>query len=129
MAGRSHQMRSQKSYLAAHPSWFNAHDSMLCPLCGDEPETFSHPILRCPVKASARARHLQGISSVHQDAPLWSSFSLLLSLAAYIKATGTAFPPDMLSSPPSSPVPMVFLSSPVGPTPVALLASPPPRPL
>ena len=129
MAGRIHQMRSQKSYLAAHPSWFYAHNSTLCPICGDEPETFSHAILRCPAKASARARHLQGISSVDQDAPLWSSSSLLLLLAAYIKATGTAFPPDMLSSPPSSPVSMVSLSSPVGPTPVALLALPPPRPL
>ena len=122
-------MRSQKSYLAAHPSWFNAYESTLFPLCGDEPETFSHAILRCHTKASARARHLQGISLVDQDAPLWSASSLLLSLAAYIKATGTAFPPDMLSSPPSSPVSMVFPSSPVGPTPVALLASPPPRPL
>ena len=130
MAGRIHQMRSQKSYLAAHPSWFNAHDSKLCPLCGDEPETFSHAILRCPAQASARARHLQGVSSVGPDAPLWSSSSLLLSLAAFIKATGTAFPPDMLpSSPPSSPVLMVFPSSPVGPTPVALFALPPPRPL
>ena len=42
MAGRIHQMRSQKSYLAAHPFVFNADDSQLCPLCGDEPETFSH---------------------------------------------------------------------------------------
>ena len=56
MVGHIHQMRSQKSYLAAHPSWFNAHDSMLCPLCGDEPEMFSHAILRCPAKASARAQ-------------------------------------------------------------------------
>ena len=130
MAGRIHQMHSQKSYLAAHRSWFNAHDSSLCPLCGDEPEIFSHAILRCPAKASARARHLQGVCSVGPDAPLWSSSSLLLSLAAFIKATGTAFPPDMLpSSPPSSPVSMVFPSSPVGPTPVALLAStPPPAP-
>ena len=29
MAGRIHQMRSHESYLAAHPSWFNAHDSTL----------------------------------------------------------------------------------------------------
>ena len=89
MAGRIHQMRFQKSYLAAHPSWFNAHDSSRCPLCGDEPETFSHAILRCPAKASARACHLQGVSSVGPDAPLWSLASLLLSLAAFIKATGT----------------------------------------
>ena len=129
MAGRIHQMRSQKSYLAAHRSWFNAHDSSLCPLCGDKPKTFSHAILRCPAKASAQARYLQGVSSVGTDAPLWFSSSLLLSVAAFIKATGTAFPLDMLpSSPPSSPVSMVFPSSPVGPTPTALLASPPPRP-
>ena len=37
MAGRTHQMHTQKSYLAAHPSWFNADDSPLCPLFGDEP--------------------------------------------------------------------------------------------
>ena len=103
MAGRIHQIRCQKSYLAAHPSWFNAHDSTLCPLCGDEPETFSHAIVRCPVKASAQARHFQDVSSVDQDASLWSSSSLLLLLGAFIKATGTAFPPDMLSSSPSSP--------------------------
>ena len=35
MAGRIHQMRSQKSYLAARPSWVQADDSPLCPLCGD----------------------------------------------------------------------------------------------
>ena len=127
MAGRIHQMRSQKSYLASHPSWFNAHVSTLCPLCRDEPKTFSHAILRCPAKDSARARHPQGVFSVDQDASLWSSSSLLLSLPAFIKATGTAFPLDMLSSPSSSPVSMVFPSSPVGPTPVVLLASPPPR--
>ena len=129
MACRIHQMRSQKSYQITHPSWFNAHNSTLCPLRGDEPETFSHAILRCPAKATARARHLQGVSSVDQDASLWSSSSLLLLLAAFIKATGTAFPPDMLSSLPSCPVSMVFPSSPFGPTPVALLALPPPRPL
>ena len=129
MAGRIHQMRSQKSYLTAHPSWFNAHDSSLRPLCGHEPESFSHAILGCPTKASARARHLQGISSVGPDTPLWSSSSLLLSLAAFIKATSTAFPPEMLpSSPPSCSVSMVLPSSPVGPIPVALLASPPPLP-
>ena len=129
IAGRIHQIRSQKRYLAAHPSWFNAHDSQLCPLCGDEPETFSHAIIRCPAKASARACHLQGVSSVDHDAPLWSSSSLLPPLMAFIKATGTAFSPDMFSSPPFSPISMVFPSSPIGPTPVALLVSSPSRPV
>ena len=122
-------MRAQKTSLAAHPSWFNADDSSLCRLCGDEPETFSHALLRSPVKASARACHLQGVSSVDHDAPLWSSSSLLLSFAAYIKATGTAFPPDMPSSIPPSPASMVLPFSPVGPPPVDLLASPPLCPL
>ena len=122
MAGRMHQMRSQKRYLAAHPSWFNAHDSPLCSLYRDVPETFSQAILRCPTIASARACHLQTIFSVDPDTPLWSSSSLLLSLAAFIKANGTAFPS------PSSLASMVLPSSPVGPTPVALLASPPPAP-
>ena len=58
MAGRIHQMRSQKCYLAAHPSRFNAHGTQLCPLCGDKPERFSHAVLRCPVKASAPPRRL-----------------------------------------------------------------------
>ena len=129
MAGRIHQMRSQKSYLATHPSWCNADESRLCPLCGDEPETFSHAILPYPVKPSARARHLQGVSSVDQDPPLWSSSPLLLGLAAFIRATGTAFLPDMPSSHPCSLVSMVLPSSPVGSTPVDLLASSPPRPL
>ena len=129
MAGRIHRMRSQKSYLASHPSWLNANDSPLCPHCWDAPETFSHAILRCPAKGSARVRHLPGVSSLDQDTPLCSSSSHLLSLVAFIMATSTAFPPDMLSYPPSSTVSMVFLSSPVGPTPLALHASPPPRPL
>ena len=128
MAGRIHQVHSQKSNQAPHPSWFKAHDSPFCPLCGDKPEMFSHAILRCHAKAPARASHLQGVSVVDKDAPLLFSFSLLLSLADFIKATGTPSPPDMLS-PLSSPVSMVLPSSPVGPTPVALLASPPLRPL
>ena len=72
MAGRIHQMHSQQSYLAAQLSWFNADTSRLCPPCGDEPETFSHSNLCCPAKVSARARHLQGVSSVDHDPPLWS---------------------------------------------------------
>ena len=129
MAGRIHLMCSQKGYLAGHPSWFHADDSRHCPLCGNEPETFSQAILRCPAKASAPARHLQGVPSVLHDAPLSSLPSMLLGLAAFISATGTVFPPDMPSSHPCSPVLMVFPSSPVGPPPVDLLALSPPRPL
>ena len=129
MAGGIHQMWSQKSYLAAHPSWFNAENSPLCPLCGDEPEMFSHAIFCWPVRDSVGACHLQGVSSVDYDTLLWSSSSLLLSLAAFIKAMSTAFPLDMSSALPHSPASIVFPSSPVSPPPVDLLASPPSCPL
>ena len=129
MAGRIHQMRAQKSYLAAHPSWFDTVPSRLCPLCGDEQETFSHAILRCPAKAPARLCHLQGVISVAPDSPLWSSPSLLLALASYIKAIGTNFPPGMLPELPPSPASMVFPSSPPAPPHVGLLVSSPPRPV
>ena len=48
IASRIHQMRAQKSYLAAHPSWFDTSPSKLSTPCGDEQETFSHAVLRCP---------------------------------------------------------------------------------
>ena len=129
MAGRIHQMRAQKSYLAAHPSWFNLAPSKLCPLGGDEQDTFSHAILRCPAKTPARLRHLQGVASVVPDFPLRSSPPLLLALASYIRATGINFPPDMPPDLPPCPVSMVFRSSPPAPPPLGLLASSPPRPV
>ena len=129
IAGRIHQMRAQKSYLAAHHSWSSPGASRLSPLCGEEQETFSHAILRCAAKAAARSRHLQGLTSVSPDAPLWSSVSLLSSLAAYIRATATNCPPDMFPSLPPSPASMVFPSPPSSPPPVGLLCSSPPRPV
>ena len=129
MAGHIHQMRAQKSYLAAHPSWSSPDASHLCPLCGEEQETFSHTVLHCPAKAAARLRHPQGLSSVSPDAALWSSVSLLSSLAAYIKATATNYLPDMFPSLPLSPASMVFPSPPASPLPGGLLSSSPPRPV
>ena len=129
MAGCIHQMRAQKSYLAAHPSWFDLSPSKLCPLCGDEQETFSHAILRFPAKTPARLRHLQGVASVAPDSPLWSSPPLLLALASYIRATGTNFPPDMSPGSPPSSASMVFPSSPPARPPLGLRASSPPRPV
>lgn len=78
IAGHLHQMRSQKRYLAAYPSWFNDTNSPLCQLCGDEPKSFNHAILRYLAKTAARAPQLQGVPLVGPHTPLWSSFSLLL---------------------------------------------------
>jgi len=126
MASRIHQMRAQKSYLAAHPSWSRTDDPRHCPRCGEEEETFSHAILRCKSTSYHRERLLQGLSDMGPDSPLWSDKQLLLALAASIRATGTNYPPDMFPSLPPSPVSMVFPSSPPSIS-QGLLSSSPPR--
>ena len=45
IAGRIHQMRAGKSYLAAHPTWKSPDADTSCPRCGLESETFEHAIL------------------------------------------------------------------------------------
>jgi len=100
-AGRLHQMRSGKSYLRAHPSWDNPAPTT-CPSCMEAPETFKHPILHCSVKEPARDRHLQGLTELGPDAPVWSSAALLCALARSVRSTATAFPPGMFSPPSSS---------------------------
>ena len=71
MAGHIHQMRAQKSYLVAHPSWSEGlAPTKLCPRCGEEEETFTHAILRCPARAVQRERLLQGVTDLAPDAPI-----------------------------------------------------------
>jgi len=48
VAGRIHQMRSAKRYLAAHPSWFDENPDLTCTWCATGPESFQHAILTCP---------------------------------------------------------------------------------
>ena len=105
IAGRIHRMRAGKSYLAAHPTWRSPEADTFCPRCGLEPETFEHAIHTGPSRKGARSRLLYGVSSVGQDAPLWSSLLLLKRLATFISVTSTGFPPSMFppNTPPSSP--------------------------
>jgi len=100
-AGRLHLMRSGKSYLRAHPSW-DDDGPTTCPSCSEAPETFAHAILHCPAKEPARTRHLQGVTELGPDAPVWSSAALLGALAHFVRSTATAFPPGMFSRPSSS---------------------------
>jgi len=128
MPGRIHQMRGQKSYLAAHPSWSKGDEPRHCPRCGEEQETFSHAILRCQSTSYHRERLLQGLSDMGPDSPLWSDKQRLLVLADFIRATGTNYPPDMFASLPPSPASMVFPSSPPSIS-KGLCSSSPPRPI
>jgi len=117
MAGRIHQMRAGKSYLAAHPTLRSPDADTSCPRCGLEPQTCEHAIITCPSRQGARSPLLHSITSVGQDAPLWSSLPLLKRLSTFIAVTSTGFPPTM--SPPDTPS-----SSP--PLPLSPLTVPPP---
>ena len=100
IAGRIHQMRSRKSYLATHPSWFNENPDTTCPRCGSAPETLKHAVLYCPDKSRERHRLLETVSSLGPDSPVWSDSSLIYALGRFIWVTRTGFPtPD--SPPPA----------------------------
>jgi hypothetical protein len=104
-AGRIHQMRAGKSYLAAHTTWEDPEASTICPHCEEEDETLSHAILHCPAKADIRLLCLPGVDDIGPASPLWSSAELTTSLAKYVTRTGTGFPPSMpaFRGPPPSP--------------------------
>ena len=96
LAGRIHQMRSGKSYLAAHrPTWYDDAPLPACPRCSSEDETFEHAVLRCPPHEWARHRFLQAVPSLDPASPVWSSPPLVVALAKFIKATATGFPDGM----------------------------------
>jgi len=105
VAGRIHQMRARKSYLAAHPTWRSPDADTSCPRCGLEPGTFEHAILSCTSRQHSRSLLLHGVTEVGPEAPLWSSLPLLKRLATFIGVTSTGFPPSMFTptTPPSSP--------------------------
>ena len=119
VAGRIHQMRSGKSYLAAHSSWDNPDADTSCPLCFAAPQTFEHAILSCPSSPDQRSRLLQGVSDLAPEAPIWSDQQLLIALAEFIHTTATGFTPGMpplapsLQTPPANPLlPSTALSAP-----------------
>jgi len=100
-AGRLHLIRSGKSYSRPHQSW-DDDGPTACPSCSEAPETFEHAILHCPAKEPGRTRHLEGVTELGPDAPVWSSAALLGALARFIRSTATAFPQGMVSRPSSS---------------------------
>jgi len=95
VAGRIHQMRSGKGYLAAHPSWDTPEADKSCPLYSEALQTLEHAILSCPSSARQRSRLLQGVSDLAPEAPIWSDQQLLIALAEFIRTTTTGFPPEM----------------------------------
>jgi len=70
IAGRIHQMRAGKGYLAAHLTWRSPDADTSCPRCGLEPETFEHAILSSPAREHSRSRLLRGVTDVGPEAQL-----------------------------------------------------------
>ena len=99
IAGRLHQMRAHKSYLAAHPSWWTEDPNTSCPRCRSDTETFEHAILHCPARSSPRDRYLELSLLLSADSPLWDNKEHLHALSQYHSATRTGFPPEMAPSP------------------------------
>jgi len=89
-------MRSAKSYLAAHPSWFDEDPDPTCPRCQTTPESFHHAILTCPARTRLRDLLLKDVSSLAPDGTTWSDPLVIRPLGEYITNTKTGFPPDML---------------------------------
>jgi len=87
VAGRIHQMRVAKSYLAAHPSWFDENWNLICPRCETDPETFQHAILTCPARTRLRDLLLKEVSFLGQDATLWSEPDQIRAMGEYITDT------------------------------------------
>jgi len=118
LAGRFHQMRSGKSYLAAHPSWFNQDTASTCPRCRTAAETFEHAILHCKARRRLRESLLPSLTSLDAASPLWSSDYDIAALSRFISLTATGFPPDMFPpSPTFSTAHSPTLSPPFSPSP------------
>ena len=116
LAGRIHQMRSGKSYLAAHrPTWPGEPVEPTCPRCSSEEENFPHAVLSCPPRALAKTLFVPGVTSLEQESPVWSTPSLVVALAKFIKATATGFPDNM--PPMGTGSPTLEISSPPIPAP------------
>lgn len=110
IAGRIHQMRAGKSYLAAHPSWFNEEPDHTCPQCASSRETFEHDILYCPERMREKTRLLEDVSSLGPDSPVWTEPSQIHALGRFIPVTELGFPvprsrPATFFPTPSSPSP------------------------
>jgi len=104
VAGRIHQMRSARSYLAAHPSWCDENPDPTCPGCETGPESFQHAILTCPARTQSREPLLKEVSSMAHEATIWSDPLLIRALGKYITDMKTGFAPDMLPDRYSTPL-------------------------
>jgi len=80
LAGRIHQMRVAKSYLAAHPSLFDENPDLTCRRYETGRETFQHAILTCPARVRVRDLLLKEVPALGPHATLWTEPHSILAL-------------------------------------------------
>jgi hypothetical protein len=99
-SGRFHQLRAQKSYLAAHQSWYNNRLSTRCPRCYNDLEDLQHAILLCPSRSFAREEFIPDLTSIDD---IWDSPTIIDQVSLYLRATLTGYPPGRSGWFPCSP--------------------------
>ena len=77
VAGRIHQMRANKSYLTALPSWWSELPNVTSPRCGSASQSFTHTILHGPKRSQETTLLLGEVTSLDEGSPLWSSVPLI----------------------------------------------------
>ena len=70
IAGRIHQIRSGKSYLASHPSWFNRDLLSIRPRYWAAPETFEDAVLHCKSRSHQKELFLPTLDLLDPDSPI-----------------------------------------------------------
>ena len=100
ISGRFHQIRAQKSYLAAHQPYYNHGFSTLCPRCHLNDEDLQHAVLDCPLRQIQRQEFIPDLENIDD---IWPSLPLLYSVANYLRSTKTGFPPSWSGWYPLSP--------------------------
>ena len=89
---RIHQMRSGRSYLAAHKDPLGQDPDPACRRCWQGEETFHHTAITCSAHDRFRTALCPTVESVEPDSPLWRSPEDLKSFGRFILSARINFP-------------------------------------
>jgi hypothetical protein len=85
-SGRFHQLRDQKSYLAANQSRYNNRLSTRSPRCYTNVEDLRHVVLQCPSHFFAREEFISELLSTDD---IWDTPTTINQFSLYLRATLT----------------------------------------
>ena len=91
-ASRIHQMRSGRSYLAAHEDPLGQDPDPTGHWCWQGGETFQHAAITCPAHERFRTALCPTVKSIGPDSPLWRSPEDLKSFGQFVFSARINFP-------------------------------------